>query len=262
MIVTPTQSQIQQALAAFINAVLAGVVGNDGNPVEVIAGVDNRVPEPSNDSFVVMTVIRSPRLATNIDSGEDCKFTGSIAGTTMTVSAVLIGTVQAGATVFGVGVAATTVVQRQLTGAPGGIGTYQVSVSQTLGSETLSAGLQQMIQKGEFVVQCDFHAGTNNTAVVAPTAPSASDLAKTVSTALRDEFASDFFDGLAPPLNGVRPLYADDPRYAPFINENSQYEWRWTLEVHLQVDQTVVVPQQFADALSVTVLSVQATYGP
>jgi hypothetical protein len=47
------------------------------------------------------------------------------------------------------------------------------------------------------------------------------------------------------------PLYADDPRYMPFVNENQQYEWRWVLEACFQVNQTVVVPKQYADAVDV-----------
>ena len=79
-------------------------------------------------------------------------FTGSISGTTMTVTAVTQGTLAAGQTVFFPGAgqtvpntttspAATTIVQ-QLTGTTGGIGTYQVSVSQTLSSGTMAAGLE------------------------------------------------------------------------------------------------------------------------
>ena len=84
----------------------------------------------------------------------------------------------------------------------------------------------------EATVQLDFHsAGTQ-----------ASDYAETVSMLLRDEYGVDFFAALAPPLNGVFPLHADDPRHMPFVNDSQQMEWRWILEAHLQVYQVIVVP--------------------
>ena len=79
-------------------------------------------------------------------------------------------------------------------------------------------------------------------------------------TALRDEFGVAFFAALAPPLNGVVPLYADDPRQTPFINSEQQYEWRWVIEVCLQVDQTVTVPQTYSDSATVDVVDVSAAY--
>lgn len=65
--------------------------------------------------------------------------TASIATTTMTVTAVTSGTVRVGAIVTGGGTAALTLVLAQLTGTAGGIGTYLVSVSQTVASATLTA---------------------------------------------------------------------------------------------------------------------------
>lgn len=66
--------------------------------------------------------------------------TGSIAGTTLNVTAVASGQLQAGQTLAGAPVAllAGTTIVRQLTGAAGGIGTYAVSRSQTVASETLT----------------------------------------------------------------------------------------------------------------------------
>ena len=217
--------------------------------VTVIAGQANRAAEPANPYFVVMTPIRSPRLATNLDGNADVKFSGSIAGNTMTVTVVDTGTIKVGSTVFGTGVASNTTIQALGTGT-GGTGTYQVSGSQTLTSRTLSAGAKTMTQDSEFVVQLDFHSPDTL----------AGDFAKAVSTSFRDEYATSFFAALSPPLNSVTPLYADDPEQRPFINENDQYEWRWVLEAHLEADQTVTVPQQYADAASITVVDVAASY--
>ena len=64
--------------------------------------------------------------------------TGSIAGTTLTVSAVSAGTVSAGTTLTGTGVTAGTTIVSQLTGVTGGTGTYQVSASQTVASTAMT----------------------------------------------------------------------------------------------------------------------------
>lgn len=64
-------------------------------------------------------------------------FTGSIAGGTLTVSAVASGVLAIGQTVQGSGVAANTYITGLLTGT-GGTGTYSVSNSQVIGSEALT----------------------------------------------------------------------------------------------------------------------------
>jgi hypothetical protein len=64
------------------------------------------------------------------------KFTASITGTTMTVSAVASGTIYLGQTVQGTGVTAGTIVSAFVSGT-GGTGTYTISASQTVASETM-----------------------------------------------------------------------------------------------------------------------------
>lgn len=65
--------------------------------------------------------------------------TGSIAGDVLTVTAVGSGTVVAGATLSGSGVASGTKVVSQLSGTAGGVGTYRVSIpEQTVASTTVS----------------------------------------------------------------------------------------------------------------------------
>lgn len=242
--IAPTQSTVLTALKAFLGAVLpAGV--------DVIAGVVNRVPEPKSPGFVTMIPIRISRLRTNVDSDQDVRFTGSIAGTTLTVTAVDFGSIGVGATVFGVGAAANTKITALGTGT-GGVGTYTVSPAQTLSSRVLSSGARQLEQGAEIVVQLDFHTANSTSA----------DLAQTVSTLLRDPYGVDFFAALAPPGNGVVPLYADDPKYVPFLNAEQQYEWRWMVEAHFQINQVVAVPQQYADAVEVELINVDAAYPP
>ena len=220
--------------------------------VTVVEGQQNRVPEPANPYFVVATPIPTTRLATNQDSQQDVKFTGSLAAGVLTVSSVAFGTIQAGTTLFGVGVNASTVIYRQLTGTAGGSGTYSVAGTQTLTSQTLSAGAMALMQEAESDYQIDFHSPDN----------SAGDFAQIVSTTMRDEYGTTFFLNLDAPLDQVSPLLADDPKQVPFINDQDQYELRWMVEARLQVNQTVIVPQKYADAVSVTIKDVSAAFPP
>lgn len=75
---------------------------------------------------------------TNVQSG--AVFTGSIAGTTLTVSAVTSGTLAVGQTVVGPGVAQSTLISALGTGS-GGVGTYALSIAQTIASEAMTAAV-------------------------------------------------------------------------------------------------------------------------
>lgn len=241
--VTPNQDAIQTVLRSFLLDIL-------GDDIEVIEGQDNRVPEPKGTEFVVMTPIRRPRLSTNVRTAADVKFTGSIAATVMTVTEMFAGEIRDGATVFGVGVTANTKVVEQLTGTPGQDGTYTITPSQTVASKTLSAGSADITQSNEVVFQLNVHAAD---------VADASDRAQVISTMLRDPYAASFFEALEPE---VSPLYAEDPRQIPFMNAEQQYETRWVVEAVLQANQTVLVPQQYADSIEVELVSVEAVYPP
>lgn len=65
--------------------------------------------------------------------------TGSIATTTLTVSAVTSGSLSVGQYISGSGVTAATKITAQLTGTAGGVGTYTVDTSQTAASTTITA---------------------------------------------------------------------------------------------------------------------------
>lgn len=64
--------------------------------------------------------------------------TGSIAGTTLTVTAVSSGNLGVGQTISGTGVTAGTIINNLITG-NGNTGTYEVNVSQTVASTTITA---------------------------------------------------------------------------------------------------------------------------
>jgi hypothetical protein len=171
----------------------------------------------------------------------------------MTVSAMATGSgpISVGAVLSGVGLADGTVITALDTGT-GGIGTYVVTPGQAIAPQTLSAGFRGTTQNSEITVQVDFHSIDGSSA----------DMAQTLSTTFRDPMAVDFFAALAPPLNRVAPFFADDPKLAPFRNENQQFEWRWICECSMQVNQIVGIDQQFFDAIDLAVINVDATYPP
>ncbi len=82
-------------------------------------------------TFVGNTIVFSGGFGTNT-------WTGSISGTTMTVTAILTGQINDGMEISGSGVTGGTLVVDQLTGTSGGVGTYEVSISQTVGSTTIT----------------------------------------------------------------------------------------------------------------------------
>lgn len=72
-----------------------------------------------------------------------------------------------------------------------------------------------------------------------------------LSTLLRDEYS---VNALSP--SGVTPLYADDARFMPTVFGESQYESRWRLDARFQMNLITTIPQQYADALELTLVSV------
>lgn len=234
------------AMGNFLTAVLELPDG------AVFQGQDNRVPEPTLTDFVVMTTIRRERIETNVDNYADAKFTGTIAGTTMTITHVYpeSGLIEVGSIIFGAGVAANTEVTALGTGT-GGLGIYTVKPGQTVGSTTLSAGVETITQPTKIVMQLDIHSANVS---------DAHDMAQTVATLLRDDYGVQQFANQPNGGYGVVPLYAEDPRQMPFFNENQQVETRYVVEAMLQVNQVVTVPQQFADAIGIDVISVDEAY--
>ena len=69
-----------------------------------------------------------------------------------------------------------------------------------------------------------------------------------------DQFATSGFD--------ITPLWCSTPVQAPFLNAEQQIETRWTVDFHMQVNAVVTITQQFAAALDVELVSVEAVYHP
>ena len=79
------------------------------------------------------------RYTWRISNPSSAYFVGSISGTTLTVTQVKKGTIAPNQSLFGVGLTSETVILNQLTGTTGGIGTYQVNISQTETSEIMNS---------------------------------------------------------------------------------------------------------------------------
>lgn len=232
-----TESNVFAAVRSYLLSVLP--VG-----IEVVKGLDNRVPEPIGPDFVTMTPIGRERIETNVDDYADAAFTGSIAGNTMTITNVILGSISVGATLLGTGIAAGTTVTALSTGT-GGVGTYAVSPAQTLASTTIAAGVQTLLQPTNLTIQLDVHG------------PNSANNTQLITTTWRDQYA---IDQLASSGFDISPLYSSEPKQMPFENAEQQIELRWTIDLVLQANQIVTVPQQFADQLEAELIDAAAQY--
>ena len=101
-----------------------------------------------------------------------------------------------------------------------------------------------------WVVQLDFcgsvSSGAQNAALVA-------------ARLLRDDWGYQAFlaTGIA-----VNMVDVGDPKNTNFINDQNQFEDRWTLEFTGEFDPSITVTQDFASALNVELIEVDTTYPP
>ena len=94
-------------------------------------------------------------------------FTGSIATTTLTVSAMTSGTIRLGMILTGTGVTANTHVVSQTSGTPGGAGVYVISPSQTVSSTTITGTISSKIyvdSAGAYNIQFSLQLTNSDTA--------------------------------------------------------------------------------------------------
>ena len=103
-------------------------------------------------------------------------FTGSISGTTLTVTGTPTGTLEPEHVILGGSVQTNTYIVQQLTGTTGGAGTYQLSVGQDVSSSSLTSGMRVLVkdqttaaQNGIYIAQtsawvraADFPAGISS----------------------------------------------------------------------------------------------------
>lgn len=240
---TPTKSDIFKVVGAFLENILP-----DG--FDIVQGQINRVAQPRNPDFAVMWLLRQARLSTNGHEFVDGVFTGSIAADVLTITAVdpnFAEPLAPGHQIFGVDMVAGTTIVFQTSGTPGGIGVYKVSKPQTFPSGLIAAGVANLTQATQTVLQIDVHG------------PNGSDNATIVTTAFRDEIAADFFASMSA---AISPLYADDPKQLPFQNAEQQWEDRWVIEANIEVDYTVTFPQQFFTNVIANLINVDVVYPP
>jgi hypothetical protein len=83
------------------------------------------------------------------------------------------------------------------------------------------------------------------------------DWAVMLSTVLRDEYSID-----ALRASPITPLYTNDPRFAPLVSGEEQYERRWIVEAFVQYNPVTSTPQQFADTIDVGLINVDVSYPP
>lgn len=95
------------------------------------------------------TALLTHAVADGWASTGDTAFTGSISGNTLTVSAITVGSIQKGEVITGTGVTAGTTVTAFNTGT-GGVGTYAVSVSQTVASTAMTQPGRVLSKAGVF----------------------------------------------------------------------------------------------------------------
>ncbi|CAN7374155.1 DUF3383 domain-containing protein [Bradyrhizobium sp. LjRoot220] len=104
-------------------------------------------------SFTNAAIIIANSL--DIEGAVAATATGSIAGTVFTAASALTGTFAPGQRISGGTTAADTTILAQLTGPTGGLGTYTVSISQTVASATITAHAQAVAYdsvSGAFVI--------------------------------------------------------------------------------------------------------------
>ena len=87
--------------------------------------------------------------------------------------------------------------------------------------------------------------------------PSAGDWAVMLTTLLRDQYG---VDALAPDCS---PLYSDDPRRAPLVTGEEQWQDRWIVTAQLEYLPVTTAPQDFANAAGpVNLVDVDVVYPP
>jgi hypothetical protein len=243
-VISPSETAVFDALRTVLLGLGLGASNPAFAPIEIVRGQGsgNRVPEPVGQDYVVIWPVGRIRLSTNIDAYLDTEVVGTIAANVLTVSTVLSGTVLPGVNVYGTGVTAGCYVARQLSGAPGGPGTY--AVTPTAGaSGTFAIGSVGIVEPLEVTIQCDVHG------------PLSADNATVISAVFRDYVGVAAFEATG---TGITPLYADDPRQSPFLDDQTQIEERWMVDVHIQVNPVVTVSQQFADQLAARAIPVES----
>lgn len=248
-----TEAQGFQIIGQFLQSICApspiSVIRQRG---ETAPGQNVNVPEPASDDFILMSSLSQERLEFNETSFADNLFIGSISGSILTVTAITRGTVAIGAILRDLAspthIAVNTMVGQQLNGSPGGIGQYAVSPSQSVEQEPIYGGVRSDLAGTKWTVQLDVHG------------PNSMNNARVIETLFFSEVATDYFTATGLP---IAPLYCGEPTQAPFQNAEQQIEYRWVIDLCLEIGAIVSTPQQFADTVKVHTVEASVIYtGP
>ena len=242
--VTPSLQSVYAPLNAFIQSVTGLSQAN------VVQGIANRTPMPP-PGFILFQAINRRRLRTNIDTmAQANQFDGTatyaLNSPALTVTAVTDGALAVGQNIEGPGIPAGTTILAFGSGT-GGTGTYTMSANATAAGTNVAVyvgpGTQTMEEGVELSIQIDCYG------------PSSCDWANMLSATLRDEYG---VDQLGP--QGLTPLYADDARMIPLVDGEDQYEERWSLDAHFQINPVTTIQQQSAEVLDLTLINVDAEF--
>ena len=118
------------------------------------------------------------------------------------------------------------------------------------GASTLS-----VLYPVKVTMQLDFHSVQDDSDALY----NAADCMRTVAAIFRSEYGVNLFQASG---YDVTPLHVTDRGQVPYLNAEQQVEERWMLEAELQCNPVIVLPQQFAAALAVNTISVDAVYPP
>jgi hypothetical protein len=102
----------------------------------------------------------------------------------------------------------------------------------------------QLEQSVRVAVQCDFYGAAS------------ADWAAMFSTVMRSEYGCRQLAPIA------APLYNDDPRMAPLVTGEEEYEQRWIVTAYVQYNPVTSTPEQFATVLDATLINVDVSYPP
>lgn len=95
--------------------------------------------------------------------------------------------------------------------------------------------------------------------------PNSADNAIIIATIFRSGQGYDLFAQATPAVLAgavIEPLYTEQPRQIPFETAAQQYTDRWIVEALIQANINVTLSQDYADALYVGIVNVDAVYPP
>jgi len=116
-----------------------------------------------------------------------------------------------------------------------------------------TAQTKSMLQPVQMDIQLDVHG------------PSSADNSQIITTLMRDEYGTQSFTDICAAIGAgieIQPLFCGNRSQMPFMDGEQQVEERWIIQVSLQANPVVVVPQQSALAVAVQLVSVDEAYPP